>query len=288
MRRVCVEEQPALGGHGRVLAEQVLQHAQARALRVHGLRDVRQLQRVAEQDQVARRGARGERIGERELAGLVDHEVVELLVGVARARTARSCRRRARTPARSRPARAADALRAPVRRAGAPPPLPCARPLKSTPSSSAARSISASRLLIALWLIAVTPTRLPRAIRSTIRRAPSQVLPVPGRALDDERALVERARQPARLREIGRLDRCAREHAREPRRRVREHVLQRAERGRCRRARRWRAAAAPRAARRSRAARRGSALAAAARRASRPSRAGSRPACRRIVDRRRR
>ena len=44
------------------------------------LRDLGELERVAEQDESLRRGAAGERVGEAELAGLVDDERVELLV----------------------------------------------------------------------------------------------------------------------------------------------------------------------------------------------------------------
>ena len=53
------------------------------------LRDLRQLERVAEQDEVARRRAGGEGVGERQLAGL-HHEAFQLAV-VEVAAGARAC-----------------------------------------------------------------------------------------------------------------------------------------------------------------------------------------------------
>ena len=44
---------------------------------MNALRDVRQLLRIAEQDEVARGRAHRDGIGERHLAGLVDEQVVE-------------------------------------------------------------------------------------------------------------------------------------------------------------------------------------------------------------------
>ena len=52
------EEQPALGPNGHVLPEQMLEHGAPRALRVRALRDLRQLVRVAEQDERPSRGPR--------------------------------------------------------------------------------------------------------------------------------------------------------------------------------------------------------------------------------------
>ena len=61
------------------MVKQVLEDARVRALRMKRLRHLRQLERVAEEDEVARGRAGGEGVGERQLAGLVDHEVVEWL-----------------------------------------------------------------------------------------------------------------------------------------------------------------------------------------------------------------
>ena len=63
----------------------------ARARRVGALRDLGELERVAEQDQVARGGRHRERVGERDLAGLVDDEVVDRLVACPRGTTATRC-----------------------------------------------------------------------------------------------------------------------------------------------------------------------------------------------------
>ena len=71
------EEEPSLRGHGLVVAEEVLEHREPRPLRVRALRDLRQLVRVAEQDEGARSRPDREHVGERELAGLVDEEHVE-------------------------------------------------------------------------------------------------------------------------------------------------------------------------------------------------------------------
>ena len=62
------------------VAEQVLEHRSARALRMRALRNLRELQRVAEQHDVARRGPHRERVGERHLPGFVDHQRVDRAV----------------------------------------------------------------------------------------------------------------------------------------------------------------------------------------------------------------
>lgn len=66
------EEHTAVGRHGRGVAEQVLEGAATAAARVRGLGDLRQLRGVAEQEDVARGAAGGERVRERELPCLVD------------------------------------------------------------------------------------------------------------------------------------------------------------------------------------------------------------------------
>ena len=63
-----------------VLAEDVLEHARAGAVRVNPLRHLGELERVAEQHEPPGRGAAGDRVGEAVLAGLVDEERVELAV----------------------------------------------------------------------------------------------------------------------------------------------------------------------------------------------------------------
>ena len=52
MRQLSLEEDAALGRDRRLVAEQVLEDGGARAARVRALRHLRELQRIAEQDQV--------------------------------------------------------------------------------------------------------------------------------------------------------------------------------------------------------------------------------------------
>ena len=73
-----LEEDAAGGIDGLRVAQQVLQHRQGGAVGVRPLGDLRQLLGVAEQDHVAGGGGEGEGVGERDLPGLVDEEVVEL------------------------------------------------------------------------------------------------------------------------------------------------------------------------------------------------------------------
>ena len=75
IRQVCSRKRPRSAGPCLRFAEQVLEHREPARPRVGALRDLRELLRVAEQDDVARRGAERERVGERDLAGLVDEEV---------------------------------------------------------------------------------------------------------------------------------------------------------------------------------------------------------------------
>ena len=56
-----------------MLAEQVLEHRVPGPGRVDRLGDLGELERVAEQDDVARGGAHRQRVGERDLPGLVDN-----------------------------------------------------------------------------------------------------------------------------------------------------------------------------------------------------------------------
>ena len=60
-----------------MLAEQVLQDRHLRLVRLRALRDLRQLVRVAEEDEVARDRADRDRVGERHLARLVHEQRVE-------------------------------------------------------------------------------------------------------------------------------------------------------------------------------------------------------------------
>ena len=62
------------------LAEQMREHRRVRARRMRALRDLRELVRVAEQDEVARGRADRERVRERELPAFVDEQRVDVLV----------------------------------------------------------------------------------------------------------------------------------------------------------------------------------------------------------------
>ena len=95
---MLLEEDPALRRHGLVLAEQVLQDRDLRLLGLRALRDLRQLVRVAEEDEVARAAADRHRVGERHLARLVHEERVE------------RCAAWKSTVAREEPRRARDEL----------------------------------------------------------------------------------------------------------------------------------------------------------------------------------
>ncbi len=72
-----VEEDAAVGRDRLAVAEQVLEHRERGAGGVGALGHLRELLGVAEQDDVPGGGAERERVGERDLARLVDEEVVE-------------------------------------------------------------------------------------------------------------------------------------------------------------------------------------------------------------------
>jgi hypothetical protein len=75
----AVEEDAAPGADGVVVPEHVLEHGGAGAVRVGALADVRQLLRVAEQDDVPRPLRDGDRVGQRHLARLVHEQAVDAL-----------------------------------------------------------------------------------------------------------------------------------------------------------------------------------------------------------------
>ena len=74
---------PRFGRDRRLAGEQVLEHRRLALVRVRSLQHLAELLRVADEHEVPRRGAHRERVGERDLAGLVDEEVVELAVVLA-------------------------------------------------------------------------------------------------------------------------------------------------------------------------------------------------------------
>ena len=203
MRRVWSRKTPRSGGIVPASPSRCSSTEQPDAGRVRALRDLGELERVAEQDHVARRGRQREGVGERDLAGLVDHEVVDGARACPRGTTATRCRPSGRRPsavgnapravgrldqrlvelrleARSR-RRSASAGRGSRRRA---------RRRASRPR--------ASRLWIALWLLAATPTRWPASSRRQDQLGAGVGLARAGRALDEQVA-VARARAAIRV-----------------------------------------------------------------------------------------
>ena len=74
---MCSRKIPRSGGTVVSLAEQVPEHGGLRLVRHRALRDLRQLVRVAEQDEVPRRVADRDDVRERDLARLVDDQRVD-------------------------------------------------------------------------------------------------------------------------------------------------------------------------------------------------------------------
>ena len=72
-----LEEDAAILGDRRRVPEQVLEHRGRGPLRMRPLEHLAELERVAEEHEVPRARPHGERVGERDLAALVDEEVVE-------------------------------------------------------------------------------------------------------------------------------------------------------------------------------------------------------------------
>ncbi len=139
-----------------------------------------ELQRVAEQDEVARRRSNGDRVGKRDLAGLVDHEVVERRVELLAREEPRGAgdepdlgieERRDLGLARDQLALERGLV------------VAVARLLQPSEDNSALRGLALDRpkqVVDHRWLCAVTPTLLPALTSSTTISAPRQVLPVPG------------------------------------------------------------------------------------------------------------
>ena len=191
----------------------MLEHRGVAPAGMRSLDHLRELLRVADEHDVARGGAHRERVGERDLPGLVDEEVVEASSRAPRARRARPCRRRGRSRCSRRELVTLAIVRVSRSTDSGLPSLAFLSPSKSSPISAAAASTSSSRLWIALWLVEATPTVLPAAIRSAISRPDVQVLPEPGGPWITRWRAVERAaRAPSarRGRSSGRRGRTAR------------------------------------------------------------------------------
>ena len=76
----ALEEEAAVGRDRLLVADQVLEHRGVAAVGVRALDHLVELLRVADEHEVPRGRAHRERVGERDLPGLVDEEVVERAV----------------------------------------------------------------------------------------------------------------------------------------------------------------------------------------------------------------
>ena len=174
-----LEEDTAVRRDRRVAAQQVLEHRRLAPVGMRALQHLAELLRVADEHEVPGGGGHRERIRQRDLAGLVDEEVVEAL---------------RRAAVGEQPGRAADEVA--VVAVGVvedvlddlPRELatrgsrgsPSSRPRNCSPRSAAALSTSASSLWIARWLVEATPTRLPAATSRAISLPAVHVFPEPG------------------------------------------------------------------------------------------------------------
>ena len=205
MRQDTSRKHAAVGRDGVGAVEQVLEHRGAGADRVGALGDVRELLGVAEQHHRvgalgrsrSRRRARPGR--PRRPAG---RRLTERRRGVP---TTRRCRRGASPALRSRRGRTCNgSSRSSTRRRCS---AVCASRGSRKPGSSAASSIAASRLLIALCAVAITPTRRPASISASASRRRSTSCP--NRAGPAPRARSGRARGLGRTGGRGRPSRSA-------------------------------------------------------------------------------
>src|SRR5579862_3040039 len=73
----AIQKDTALRRDRVIAAEQMLQNGASRMQRMRALRDLGELQRIAEQYDVSCRGGHRDGVGERNLARLVDEQVVE-------------------------------------------------------------------------------------------------------------------------------------------------------------------------------------------------------------------
>ena len=202
----ALEEEAAVGRDGRVVAEQVPQHRGAAAGRVRPLDHLVELLRVADEHDVPRRRPHRERVGERDLPGLVDEEVVERAVVLASEKSQAVPAARSQSTHSSDVLDALDRARSSYYDSGLPA-LAFLQPAIVEPElGGRVLDDASSRLWIALWLVEATPTRL--AVREQVRDQPAgrPRLARAGRPLDHEVALVEREHELLHLVEVGGLD----------------------------------------------------------------------------------
>ena len=223
MRRVWSRNTPRSGGIVALVAEQVLEHRRAGAA-AGGCpaRPGRAAAGSPSRTRLRAAVADRERVGERDLAGLVDDQVVERLVHAPRCANSQAVPATSCTSSGGREVvvvvGALDEVAARTPTPRRPRSTSSARGSRS-PRRAATRSTSSSRLWIALWLFAVTPTRLPAREQVDDQVRAGVGLAGAGRALDEEVAVVEAERRSA-WRARGRRTRPgAASPARAPRRR---------------------------------------------------------------------
>ena len=184
--RPLEEDRRDPGGTVVVLAEQVLEDGlPSPPSGMRALRDLRQLVRVAEEDEVARDTSRPRSRRRARPGPPRPRTACREARRSPRARRARPCRRRAggRSSSRSRPAVGSQSMNGPSKRDSVVAVRRLLPPAEGrTPCSRALRARSPRRSLwIALWLSEVTPTRLPLAHERDVPIfAPCHVLPEPG------------------------------------------------------------------------------------------------------------
>ena len=198
-------KRPRSGGIVACVAEQVPQHRGAAAGRVRALDHLVELLRVADEDDVPRRRPHRERVGERDLPGLVDEEVVERPLVLAREEPRRAggevgADARVRVGRRSRPRSRRRRTTPGCRRS------PSCGPSNASPSSAAGLDDLVEQVVDRLVARRGDADRL--AVRDQVRDQPPRRprLARAGRALDHEVAAVERAHERLHLVEVGRLN----------------------------------------------------------------------------------
>ncbi len=200
----ALEEEAAVGRNRRVVAEQVPQHRGAAPGRVRPLDHLVELLRIADEDDVPRRRPHRERVGERDLPGLVDEEVVERAVVVGIGEEPGGAGGEVAVDALGRCLDALD-VRARVLRLG----VAGARLLQPAVVEPELGGGVLDRVeQVVDRLVARRGDADALAVRHQVRDQPAgrPRLPRAGRPLDDEVALVEREHELLHLVEVGGLD----------------------------------------------------------------------------------
>ena len=155
-------KRPAVGRDRLVAGEDVLEGRDARAVRVGALGDLRELVRVAQEDERSRGAAERDDVGEGHLARLVDEEDVDAAGHRLRARRATGCRPPPGSGPRRGPIRSSSFDARSTSAFVEPSPSSHFWAMDTrTFASAAATQTSSTRLVMALWAVAQMPTRFP-------------------------------------------------------------------------------------------------------------------------------